>query len=201
VSDQIIQFAYLASAVLLIVGMQNLASPRTAPRGNWIAATGMAVAIVATLLVRGVVGYGTILAGMVVGSAIGGVLAVRIQMTAMPQMVALLNGFGGGASALVATAELLGYSRADTEPTGVVPLAITLGVLIGGITFTGSLVAFGKLQELIGGGAVVYRGQQFVNGLLGLLTVGLCAAVVMDPLALGPYWGVRRSPCCSACCS
>jgi NAD(P) transhydrogenase subunit beta len=190
VSSQLIQFAYLASAVLLIVGMQNLGSPKTAPRGNLIAALGMAVAVVATLFVQGVVSYGTILAGIVVGSAIGTVLATRIQMTAMPQMVALLNGFGGGASALVASAELLSYMRAGEEPTGIVPIAIVIGVLIGGITFTGSLVAFGKLQELLSGAAVVYTGQQFVNGLLALVTLGLSVMVVMDPLVLGPYLGV-----------
>jgi NAD(P) transhydrogenase subunit beta len=187
---ELVQFAYLASAVLFILGMRMLGSPKTAPRGNLIAAVGMGVAIVATLLIRGVVGYGTILAGMVVGSGIGWVLAVRIQMTAMPQMVALLNGFGGGASMLVATAELLGYARAGTEPVGVVPFAIVAGTLIGGITFTGSIVAFAKLQELVRGQAVVYPGQQIVNGLLGVLTIGLCATSVMDPLVLGPYWGV-----------
>ena len=187
---ELVQLAYLASAVLFILGMRMLGSPKTAPRGNLIAAVGMAVAIVATLLIRGVVGYGTILAGMVVGSGIGWVLAVRIQMTAMPQMVALLNGFGGGASMLVATGELLGYARAGTGPVGVVPFAIVAGTLIGGITFTGSIVAFAKLQELVRGQAVVYPGQQIVNGLLGVLTIGLCAMSVMDPLVLGPYWGV-----------
>jgi NAD(P) transhydrogenase subunit beta len=110
VSEQLVQFAYLASAVLLIVGMRNLGSPKTAPRGNLMASLGMAVAIVATLLIKQVVGYGTILAGMVVGSGIGVLLALRIQMTAMPQMVALLNGFGGAASALVASAELFNYA-------------------------------------------------------------------------------------------
>ena len=187
---QLIQFAYLASAVLLIVGMRNLGSPKTAPRGNLIAAAGLLVAVVATLLVQGVVSYGTILAGIVVGSAIGVVLATRIQMTAMPQMVALLNGFGGGASALVASAELLSYVRVGEEPTGIVPLAIVLGVLIGGLTFTGSLVAFAKLQELVSGAAVVYPGQQFVNGLLALITLGLGAAMVMNPLGLDPYFGM-----------
>ena len=119
--SQLIQFAYLAAAVLLIVGMRNLGSPKTAPRGNQIAAVGMLVAIVATLLVQEVVSYTTVFAGIVVGSTIGGVLATRIQMTAMPQMVALLNGFGGAASVLVASAELLKYSRAGEEPTGIVP--------------------------------------------------------------------------------
>jgi NAD(P) transhydrogenase subunit beta len=190
VSEQLVQFAYLASAVLLIVGMRNLGSPKTAPRGNLMASLGMAVAIVATLLIKQVVGYGTILAGMVVGSGIGVLLALRIQMTAMPQMVALLNGFGGAASALVASAELFNYARAGEEPTGVVPVAIVLGALIGALTFTGSVVAFSKLQELMRGAPIVYPGQQVVNGLLGLITVGLGYMVVTDPLTLGPYYGV-----------
>jgi NAD(P) transhydrogenase subunit beta len=190
VSEQLVQFAYLASAVLLITGMRNLGSPKTAPRGNLMASLGMAVAIVATLLIKQVVGYGTILAGMVVGSGIGALLALRIQMTAMPQMVALLNGFGGAASALVASAELFNYARAGEEPTGVVPVAIVLGALIGALTFTGSVVAFAKLQELMRGAPIVYPGQQVVNGLLGLITVGLGFMVVTDPLALGPYYGV-----------
>jgi NAD(P) transhydrogenase subunit beta len=189
VIQEIVPYAYLLSAVLLIVGMKNLGSPKTAPRGNQIAAIGMAVAVVATLLMNEVVSFTVIIAGIVVGSAIGAVLATRIQMTAMPQMVALLNGFGGGASALVATAELLNYARADSEPTGIVPLAIVIGVLIGAITFTGSLVAFGKLQELLSGSAVTYPGQQIVNGLLAITTIALGVLVVMDPLVLGPYWG------------
>jgi NAD(P) transhydrogenase subunit beta len=190
VSEQLVQFAYLASAVLLITGMRNLGSPKTAPRGNLMASLGMAVAIVATLLIKQVVGYGTILAGMVVGSGIGALLALRIQMTAMPQMVALLNGFGGAASALVASAELFNYARAGEEPTGVVPVAIVLGALIGALTFTGSVVAFSKLQELMRGAPIVYPGQQVVNGLLGLITVGLGYMVMTDPLTLGPYYGV-----------
>ena len=189
-SEQLVQFAYLASAVLLIVGMRNLGSPKTAPRGNLMASLGMAVAIVATLLMKQVVGYGTILAGMVVGSGLGAVLALRIQMTAMPQMVALLNGFGGAASALVASAELFNYARAGEEPTGVVPVAIVLGALIGALTFTGSLVAFAKLQEMMRGAPIVYPGQQVVNGLIALATLALGAMVVMDPLALGPYYAV-----------
>jgi NAD(P) transhydrogenase subunit beta len=186
----LIPYGYLLAAVLLITGMRNLASPKTAPRGNVMASVGMAIAIVVTLLMNEVISYTTIIAGMVVGSAIGAVLATRIQMTAMPQMVALLNGFGGAASALVASAEL--YTNVDlgVPPEGVVPLAIALGVLIGGITFTGSLIAFGKLQEIVTGSAVTYPGQQIVNGLLGIGTIALTVMMVMDPLALGPYYGV-----------
>ena len=187
-SDQIVQFAYLAAAVLLIVGMRQLASPKSAPRGNITASVGMAVAIVATLLMAQVVSYAVILAGMVVGSAIGAALATRIQMTAMPQMVALLNGFGGGASALVASAELLTYVRGGEEPTGIVPFAIVLGLLIGSLTFTGSIIAFAKLQELMRGAPILYPGQQVVNGLLGVGTLVVGAMIVTNPLELGPFW-------------
>jgi NAD(P) transhydrogenase subunit beta len=128
-----------------------------------------------------------ILAGVVVGSAVGVFLAQRIEMTAMPQMVALLNGFGGGASTLVASAELLSYERADALPEGIVPYAIVAGALIGGVTFTGSLIAFAKLQELMKGAAIAYPLQKTSNALIGLLVLGLCAAVVIDPHALLLY--------------
>jgi len=188
VSGQIIQLAYLVAAIMLIVGMRNLASPRTAPGGNWLAAAGMFVAVVATLAMREIVDYKVIFAGVVVGSGIGWLLAMRIQMTAMPQMVALLNGFGGGASALVASAELLNYVRDGVEPTGVVPTAIMLGLLIGAVTFTGSVVAFAKLQEWMRGAPIVYSGQQVVNALLALAAIGLGIAVVVEPLELTPYY-------------
>jgi NAD(P) transhydrogenase subunit beta len=190
VSGQYIAYAYLLSAVLLILGLRQLSSPKTAPRGNQVAAVGMLVAIVATLVAGGVVDFVVILAGLVVGSAIGVVLALRIQMTAMPQMVALLNGFGGGASALVASAELMNYARAGETPEDIVSVAIVLGVLIGAVTFTGSLIAFAKLQELMRGAPIVYPMQQLVNGLLGVLLVGLGVAVYLDPSNLTVYAGV-----------
>jgi NAD(P) transhydrogenase subunit beta len=187
VSATLVPFAYLAAAVLFILGLKDLSSARTASRGNALAALGMLIAIVATLLVREVLHYGVILAGLVLGSGIGAVLALRIQMTAMPQMVALLNGFGGIASALVATAELVFYAAGSERPTGIVPLAIALSALIGGITFTGSVVAFAKLQEWMRGQPITYPGQQVVNALLALAALGLAAVVVVRPDALGPY--------------
>ena len=189
-TSQFLQFAYLAAAVLLILGMRGLGSPKTAPRGNATAAVGMLIAVVATLLMQGVVDYTVILAGVVVGSTIGALLATRIQMTAMPQMVALLNGFGGGASTLVASAELLNYAREGVAPTGIVPVAIVLSALIGAITFTGSIVAFAKLQELLRGAPLTYPGQQFVNGALGLATVALAVLLVISPLELPYYYGL-----------
>lgn len=188
-SGDLVQYAYLVSAVLLILGMRNLGSPKTAPRGNLLASSGMAIAVVATLLIHEVVGYATVFAGILVGSVIGALLALRIQMTAMPQMVALLNGFGGAASALVSSAELLRRTEA-APPEGIVPLAMALGVLVGGLTFTGSLVAFGKLQELLSGQALVYPGQRVVNGLLALLVLCVTAAMVLEPLSLQWFYGV-----------
>ena len=185
--EQLIQYSYLFGAVLLILGMRALGSPKTAVRGNIIASVGMLVLVVGTLFLRGVVDYPVILAGVVVGSAIGMFLAQRIEMTAMPQMVALLNGFGGGASTLVASAELLSYERAGTLPEGIVPYAIVAGALIGGVTFTGSLIAFAKLQELMKGAAIAYPLQKISNALIALFVLGLCAAVVIDPHALLLY--------------
>ncbi len=186
-SNQLIQIAYLVAAVLFTLGLRNLSSPRTAPRGNLLAAVGMLIAVVATLLMREVVSFTVIVAGVVVGSAIGAVLALRIQMTAMPQMVALLNGFGGAASVLVAGAELLNYARAGQEPTGIVPLAIVLGTLIGGVTLTGSLIAFAKLQELMRGAPITFPAQTAFNFLLLATAAVFGAMLVLSPLGLENY--------------
>jgi NAD(P) transhydrogenase subunit beta len=187
---QLVQIAYLAAAVLFTLGLHELASPRTAPRGNLLAAVGMLIAVVATLLMQEVVSFTVILAGLVVGSALGALLALRIQMTAMPQMVALLNGFGGLASVLVAAAELLDYARADQEPAGIVPVAIVLGTLIGGVTLTGSLIAFAKLQEWMRGAPLTFPGQNALNFLLLAGAVGLGVWVATSPLELPVYAGL-----------
>jgi len=190
VSGQLIQFAYLAAAVLLILGLRQLGSPKTAPRGNLTASVGMLVAIVATLLKQEVVDYRVIIAGIVVGSAIGAVLALRIQMTAMPQMVALLNGFGGGASMLVASAELFSYMRDGVEPSGIVPVAIVLGVLIGAVTLTGSVIAFAKLQELMRGAPITYPLQRTSNALIGAGIVAVGVYLAVTPLEMDAYWAL-----------
>jgi len=187
VTAQLIQYAYLLGAVLLILGMRALSSPKTAVRGNLTASVGMLVLIVATLFQQGVVDFAVILAGVVVGAGIGSLLALRIEMTAMPQMVALLNGFGGGASTLVASAELMGYERIGAQPEGIVPYAIVASALIGSVTFTGSLIAFAKLQELMKGAAITYPLQKIANGLIGVAVIALGAAIVLDPHALELY--------------
>ncbi len=189
-SATVVQIVYLFSAVLFILGLRMLGSARTAARGNAIAAVGMAIAVIATLLQQGVLNWEWVLAGVVIGSALGAVAAFRVKMTAMPEMVALLNGSGGAASTLVAGAELFNYASRGTEPTGVVATAIVLGTLIGAVTLTGSVVAFLKLSERIGGAPLTYPGQRVVNALIGVGIVATCVVVALDPLDLGPYWGL-----------
>jgi NAD(P) transhydrogenase subunit beta len=142
----VISIGYLVAAVLFILGLKALGRPRTAPRGNLLGATGMLLAILVTLLDQSIISYGVLVAGLALGGLIGAVLAIRVQMTAMPELVALFNGFGGGASVLVASAsfiEAVDLGRADNQ----LAVAAALTALIGAVTFTGSLVAFAKLQE------------------------------------------------------
>ncbi len=176
----LVMLLYLLAAVLFIVGLKKLGSPATAPGGNRVAAVGMLIAILATLMFGEILSYTGILIAMVVGSTIGWVLAKKVQMTGMPQMVALLNGFGGGASALVASAEFLRFQSTATDIPMNVAISIQLGVLVGCVTFSGRLIAFGKLQELVTGRAVTYPLQKTVNALLLLATLGLMAALVMS---------------------
>lgn len=157
---------YLASAVLFITGIKGLTRPRTAVRGNLLAAIGMLVAVVVTLLNQSILSYGWIVAGVLVGGAAGVLLATRIQMTAMPQMVALLNGFGGGASLAVAMASFLSASGPIAAAGTISLLAIGLTVLIGAVTLTGSAVAFSKLQELLPGKPMGFKGITVFNAAL-----------------------------------
>ena len=188
-----LQLAYLASAVLFILGLRGLSSARSARRGNGMAALGMLVAVAATLAAQDVLRWEWILAGAIIGASIGVLAATRVQMTAMPEMVALLNGFGGAASALVAGAELL-EARADllNTPTldmalAVKLVAIVFGSTIGSITLTGSLIAFGKLSGRLGGAPLVYAGQRIVNALLGAGLLLLCVWVGTGNASLLEY--------------
>ncbi len=185
-----IPLAYLVASACFILGLKRLSSPRTAPNGNLLAAVGMLIAIVATLLDQEIVRFEAILAGAAVGAFVGAVTAYRVQMTAMPQMVAAFNGFGGGASALVAGAELIRLEIAGTPPDLVVSIPIVLGTVIGAVTLTGSGVAFAKLQELVGGAPTVYTGQQIVNGLLSLGLVALAVALVISPEDVRLFWAL-----------
>jgi NAD(P) transhydrogenase subunit beta len=175
------KLAYLLAAVMFIYGLKRLSSPATARSGNWIAALGMGVAIVATLIFHPQYEWQYIAVGAVIGSLAGGILAKTVKMTGMPEMVALLNGFGGGASALVAGAEFWKYLNAGEGIPLNFGVAIQLSVLVGAVTFSGSLVAFGKLRELITGRAVTYPMQKTVNAILLLVTVGLIVYLVAVP--------------------
>jgi NAD(P) transhydrogenase subunit beta len=176
VSEELLQLAYLVAAVLFIFGLKYMTHPRTAVKGNVLGATGMLLATALALM--GHQGYVLIGIGLLAGTVLGGVIALRIQMTAMPQMVALFNGFGGAASILVAGAALVSEGR--QAPHAVIATAAT-GV-IGAVTFWGSLVAYAKLQEL-----KAFRkpwslpGQQIINGLLAIVVVGLGAVMLAGP--------------------
>jgi NAD(P) transhydrogenase subunit beta len=178
---------YLAAAVAFIVGLERLGAPRTARSGNRIAALGMLAAIVITLVTEGILNWGVVAAGLAVGAVIGAWAAVRVQMTAMPQMVAIFNGLGGIASALVAATEVvesdLAGFRAETT------VSILVSILIGAITFTGSFVAFAKLQGIVPGRPLTFPGQQLVNAMtvVGLIGVGVWAGVSGEPAG---YWVV-----------
>ncbi len=189
-SETWLALCYLGASACFIVGLKRLSSPRTAPSGNALAAVGMLVAIAATLLDREIVRFEGILGGVLIGGAIGVVTAQRVAMTAMPQMVAAFNGFGGAASALVAGAELVRFSLGGTLPEIAVSIPIVLGTVIGAVTLTGSFIAFAKLQELMGGAPTVFPLQQPFNILVGLGVVALGVAVVLEPGDLRMFWGL-----------
>jgi H+-translocating NAD(P) transhydrogenase subunit beta len=174
------QALYIVSFSFFIFGVRQGTHPTTAKRGNLIAATGMAVAVVTTLLLDGIGNWGLIAIGMITGATIGAVASQRVQMTAMPQMVALYNGVGGGAVALIAWAEF----RHDLAIGGSIDLSTFVPTLfsmvIGSISFWGSNIAFGKLQGLISGQPVKVPGQQFVNGLLLAGILAACIALGID---------------------
>jgi len=156
---------YLGAAVLFILGLKQLSSPRTARRGNMLAGAGMLIAIIVTLIANDIVNWGTIVAGLVVGGVIGGLLALRVQMTSMPELVAAFNGFGGVASALVALAEIDRFDSVFSVETGVV---VALSLAVGSITFSGSFVAFGKLNGSLPGKPILLPGGKAVNAMLAL---------------------------------
>jgi len=178
--EALTKLVYLAAAVCFIIALKRLSHPATARSGNWIGATGMLVAIVITLFDRNILSYQLIIIGVVVGSTIGLIFARTVKMTAMPQMVALLNGFGGAASALVAGAEYLRYMSTGQAPPTDVAVTISLSVLIGSVTFSGSLIAFGKLQEIVTGTAVTYPLQKTVNALLLLALLALIVFLALE---------------------
>ena len=172
---------YLLSAALFIIGIKRLQSPDTAQRGNMLSGLGMLIAIVVTLLDKQVVSYPVIIAGMVVGGGLGFWMARSIKMTSMPQMVALLNGFGGGASLLVGGAEFLKADMLGVPLSIETNITIQLGSLIGAVTLTGSFVAFLKLQELMSGKPITFPLQKIFNATVFLAIVALGVYQVVTP--------------------
>ena len=193
----LIYLAYLVSIVFFVLGLKLLGSARTARRGNLFSMIGMLIAIVVTLLDRQIVSYTWIILGVLVGGAVGVFVGRKVRMTAMPQMVALFNAFGGGASALVVLTEYLrstggravfglasgmSGSAGAAGPGLTAAVTMALGLLIGTVTFTGSLVAFAKLQELMRGAPIAFKGQSAFNALLLVLILAGGVLFALNPL-------------------
>ena len=176
ISDpDVVGLLYLVAIVCFVVALRFLSSPKHARKGNWVGGVGMIVAIATTLLLDGIGNWVLIVVGALIGSVVGVVGARTVKMTAMPQMVALFNGVGGGAAALVALAEFHETAGLLSWDEG---LSTALSAMIGSISFAGSLVAFAKLQELVSGRPIVFPAQNVFNTLILLGAVGLGAAIV-----------------------
>ena len=184
----IVNLIYLTSAILFIIGLKNLSNPSTAVKGNLLAAIGMLIAIIVTLLNQKIVTYEIIIIGIIIGALIGTVTAIKIPMTAMPQFVASLNGFGGGASTLVASSALISIINQNQDPTYYFSISTIFSVIIGSVTFCGSLLAFGKLQGLISEKPILYFGRHVVIILLIIITIILGILVIINPSNLIFLW-------------
>ncbi len=185
----VINLAYLLAAALFIFGLKGLAHPRTAVKGNKTGALGMFIAVIVTLLDKNIIGFEWIILGVVIGGLIGVILAMKIEMTAMPELVGLFNGFGGGASVLVAGAALIEATGATALiATTQLKVATVFSGIIGAVTFWGSLVAFGKLSGTITEKAVLLPARHIINILLGIAAIVVGVMVVTDPSNPYLYW-------------
>ena len=182
-----IDLADLLAIAFFIYGLHELNSPATARRGNRFAMGGMAIALIGILLQTQGLGWPSIAAGILLGGAIGIFAAVKVKMTAMPQMVALYNGAGGGAAALISTLQLHVAAPTTAMDPDVISVSLVLSAIIGAISFSGSIVAFLKLQELMTGRPITYAGQQIVNGIVLLAIVGLAVWFVLTLGVLAPW--------------
>ena len=177
---------YVLASVLFILGIKKLSHPKTARSGNFLSACGMFVAIVSTLVANDNIDLQMIVLGMIIGSAIGALFAQKVEMTQMPQMVAIFNGFGGSASALVAAAEFLNSGSLSTFTL----FSIMISIFVGTLTFTGSFIAFGKLQGFISGQPIVFPGQQALNAILALTLLGFGIYAVITPSEINYFYGL-----------
>ncbi len=183
-----VSLAYLVAAVLFILGLIELSSPKSARRGNQIAAVGMVIALGATIPLLHFTTAGIVITiiGILIGVPIGAIGARQVKMTAIPQMVALFNGVGGGAAAVVAVSELL---LKGSHPAFAIAFPSVFSIVIGSVSFAGSLIAFSKLQALLTGTPITYPGQQIVNGVLALAILGLAVyliAIASTPVIFVP---------------
>lgn len=180
--DLIIKIAYLIASVLFIIGIKMLGKTTTARKGNTLSALAMLIAVLITLLDKEVLSFTEIFITIIIGSAVGLYMARRVEMTQMPEMVAILNGFGGASSVLVATSEYWKQAHdASLTMDMIVAITVVLSVIIGAITFTGSMVAFGKLKGLINGKAITFKRQHLLNALFLLAIVIFSIMLVIDP--------------------
>ncbi len=187
--NHFLNLSYLVASILFIVGLKQLGTPKTASRGNILGAIGMLIAVLVTLLDRNILSYEWIAVGVLIGSVIGVVMALKIQMTAMPQLVAILNGFGGIASVLVAGSALqLSIPKYQYAVNYQEIISIVFSAIVGGVTFSGSFIAFGKLQGFITEKAVRYSGDQVVKIVVGLVCIGLGVYNTIFPTEESIYW-------------
>ena len=180
-----IALAYMIASACFVIGLMWLQSPKRARMGNMLSSLGMLLAIIATLFVSGIKDYSVIIIGIIIGSALGAIMARTVKMTAMPQMVGILNGFGGGASALVAAAEFFKYAADPSTLTLDVSISIMLAMVVGTVTFSGSMIAAGKLQGIVNERAITYPFQNIIN-LIFFLTI--VAAGVFLVVNFGHPW-------------
>ncbi len=178
----LINLAYIASAVLFIFGLKMLSSPATARKGNLLSALGMLIAIVVTLLNEMKLPWENILIGLIIGALIGSIAARKVEMTGMPELVALFNGFGGVSSLLVGLVAVF-----TTNNTTFTNITIILSILIGGVTLTGSLIAYGKLSERLPSKAIQFSGQQLFNGALVIAILSSAVMFCLNP-SIDSYW-------------
>lgn len=189
-SADLVNIVYLIAASLFVLGLKGLSHPRTAVRGNMLGALGMFIAVVITLINQKIIGFEAIVGGLILGGVIGGIWAVKVPMTGMPQFVGLCNGFGGGASVLVAGAAFVEASL--QAGTNAVPVQFSIATvasgMIGSVTFWGSLIAFGKLQGLVSEKAVRFPADHFLKALMLLAGLVVGVMIVMNPGVTEYYW-------------